>query len=69
MHIAVIFFFICLLVGLSPILATIKPNYSQPEQATIDSGIAPKPTKLDMYIDPETMDIHEQPEGLDKSRK
>ncbi len=69
MHLAVMFFIICLLVGLSPILATIKPNYLSLEQAAIDSGIAPKPTKLDMYIDPETMDIHEQPEGLDKSRK
>jgi hypothetical protein len=70
MPIALIFFALCLLIGFSPILATtvVEPTVGF-EQSSSDASLKPNPTKLDMYIDPDTMDIYEQPEGLDKNKK
>ncbi len=71
MLIQVIFFTSLLIVGLSPILATgfINPG-QQFEQQISDQGVKPPiPVKLDMSVDPDTMDIYEQPEGFDIPKK
>lgn len=70
MHLFMLLFVFCLILGFSPILATsvIQADGGTSQKAA-DAAVQPQPSKLDMYIDPDTMDIHEQPEGFDKAKK
>ncbi len=66
-----ILFVLCLIVGFSPILATTLPSHSEfIEQQGADKGLPLVQPKLDLgVVDPDTMDVNEQPEGFDTLKK